>query len=152
MMPLSTVLRYAWAAPNTALGLAGVGLALATGGGARRVRFRQRWTLEAHGGALGWLLRRAVPLSGGADALTLGHVVLGQTPAALVRCRAHEHVHIRQYERWGAFFLPAYFGASAWMAMRGRDAYRANPFEREAYGHEGCRGFVSRATSEKPPF
>jgi hypothetical protein len=39
---------------------------------------------------------------------------------------------VRQYERWGVFFFPAYALCSLWQAMRGRDWYRDNPFEREA--------------------
>ena len=66
-------------------------------------------------------------------ALTLGHVVFGQTRAALDATRAHEHVHVRQYERWGILFVPAYLAVSAYLYLRGRDAYRENPFEVEAY-------------------
>ena len=44
-----------------------------------------------------------------------------------------ERVHVRQYERWGPFFLPAYFACSLAALARGRDAYRANPFEKEAF-------------------
>ncbi len=68
-----------------------------------------------------------------AAAMTLGHVVLGCTIADLERTRRHERVHVRQYERWGPCFLPAYFGASLVLKLMGRDAYRGNPFEIEAY-------------------
>jgi hypothetical protein len=43
-------------------------------------------------------------------------------------------VHVRQYERWGPLFVPAYVLCSAVIWSRGGDAYRDNPFEREAYG------------------
>lgn len=124
-----TLLCYLWAGPNTLLGLAAVLLARTTGGG---------WSVhsgvvEAHGGAVAAVLRR-MPLVRGAAALTLGHVVLGQTPDLLDVTRAHERVHVRQYERWGPFFLPAYALASLYAALRGRDPYRDNPFERAAYG------------------
>lgn len=66
-------------------------------------------------------------------AMTLGHIILGQTEAALDVSRDHEHVHVRQYERWGPFFLPAYLGCSFVLWMQGRDAYRDNPFEVAAY-------------------
>ena len=66
--------------------------------------------------------------------MTLGHVVLGRSAAALDVCREHEMVHVRQYERWGPVFIPAYLLCSLVLLMRGRDAYRENPFEREAYG------------------
>ena len=52
-------------------------------------------------------------------------------PRPCARC--HEHVHIRQYERWGALFVPAYLAASAWQGLRGGAPYRDNVFEREAY-------------------
>ena len=39
----------------------------------------------------------------------------------------------RQFERWGPLMGPAYLGASAWMWLSGRDAYRDNPFEVQAY-------------------
>ncbi len=88
--------------------------------------------VEIDGGIVRWLLRHATPI-GGAMALTLGHVVLGQSRAALDVSRAHERVHVRQYERWGPFFIPAYLAGSAIAALRGRHFYRDNPFESEAY-------------------
>jgi hypothetical protein len=65
--------------------------------------------------------------------MTLGHVVLGLNQKALADTRAHERVHVRQCERWGPLFLPAYGLASAVAWARGQDAYRENRFEREAY-------------------
>jgi len=118
-----------WALPNTLLGLMWLPLALASGGGVQWV-----WGVcEIHGGVVGWLLRKAIPLPGGARALTLGHVILGRDRQALALCREHEHVHVRQYERYGPLFLPLYLGWSLWLALRGRRAYLDNPFEREAY-------------------
>src|SRR5690606_24301793 len=69
----------------------------------------------------------------GAAAVTLGHVILGQDECCLDHSRDHEHVHVRQYERWGPLFLPAYFAASLWMWSWGFQAYLDNPFEREAF-------------------
>ena len=66
-------------------------------------------------------------------AMTLGHVVLGRTASCLDVCRTHELVHVRQYERWGPLFIPAYLACSLAIWFRGGDAYRDNPFEREAY-------------------
>jgi hypothetical protein len=48
-------------------------------------------------------------------------------------CRSHELVHVRQYERWGVLFIPAYLLCSLVLWLTGRDPYRDNPFEREAY-------------------
>ena len=66
------------------------------------------------------------------DAITLGHVVIGASPAALARCRAHERVHVRQYERFGVLFFPLYAASSALQWLRGRDPYWDNRFERQA--------------------
>ena len=86
--------------------------------------------IEFFGGAALWLLRR---LPAAPAAMTLGHTVLGRTAEALDAARQHELVHVRQYERWGPFFVPAYLFCSLIMWLAGKDAYRDNPFEREAY-------------------
>lgn len=44
----------------------------------------------------------------------------------------HELVHVRQYERWGIAFWPAYLLSSLWVRIRGGNAYWDNPFERQA--------------------
>lgn len=126
---MSRLLVYLWTLPTSAVGLALAALALASGGRAGVVS----GVLEMHGGLAAWLLRHATLLPGGAAAITLGHVVLGVDAAALDRTRAHERVHVRQAERWGPLFIPAYLLASAWCWLRGRDIYRDNPFEREAF-------------------
>ncbi|MBI5441244.1 MAG: hypothetical protein HY900_08545 [Deltaproteobacteria bacterium] len=131
---MKRALAYAWALPNTFLGLAAAALALATGGEAHLVG----GVLEVHGGFARWLLARAVPLPGGCSAMALGHVVLGVDRGCLQRTRAHERVHVRQCERWGPLFLPAYFAASGWALLRRRDPYRANVFERAAYREHRC--------------
>jgi hypothetical protein len=120
-------LLWLWASPWTSLGLVIGVFGLATGG---RVR-RRRGLVEFYGGAVAKLLE-CLPVH--PLAMTLGHVVLGRFPAALDIAREHELVHVRQYERWGPFFIPAYLGCSAYIWLRGGDAYRDNPFEREAYG------------------
>lgn len=131
-MRLLRVLIYLWVLPTTAVGLLFLLPTLLTGG-------RGQWVdgvLELHGGFTTWFLRRATALvmrSGGASAMTLGHVVLGIDAAALSRTRRHERVHVRQCQRWGALFLPAYALSSIIQWCRGRDAYWDNRFEREAY-------------------
>ena len=82
------------------------------------------------------LLQR-VPMEHGAMAMTLGHTILGRTEAALDITREHELVHVRQYERWGPFFIPAYLLFSLVQWLRGKSAYRDNPFEVEAYDEAG---------------
>jgi hypothetical protein len=123
------ILAYLWASPATALGLVVVAASGLSGGSARIVR----GALEVHGGFATRLLRRGIPLIGPGAAMTLGHVILGRDTQCLSATREHEHVHVRQYERWGPFFLPVYITASLVLWIRGRDPYLDNPFEREAY-------------------
>ncbi len=123
------MLVYLWASPNTVIGLMFALLAVCTGGRMKRYR----GVVETHGGFVTWWLTTAVPLRGGALALTMGHVVLGQSAEALRVSRAHERVHVRQYERWGPLFLPAYGVATLLAWRRGQRPYRDNRFEREAY-------------------
>jgi hypothetical protein len=123
------ILCYLWAAPATLLGLLAAAIACLTGGSARVVQ----GALEVRGGFATWFLRHGVPFVESGAAMTLGHVILGQNVQCLESSRKHEHVHVRQYERWGPFFLPLYISASLILWMRGRDPYLDNPFEREAY-------------------
>lgn len=128
------LLAYLWAGPNTFLGLLFLPFTALSGGGVQVVR----GVVELQGGFAKWFLARGMPglfrFLGPAAALTLGHVVLGQDRVVLDESRDHEHVHVRRYERWGPFFLPAYFLASFLAWRRGGDPYRDNRFEREAYG------------------
>ena len=126
---MRTPLLMIWASPATLLGFTVGVIGLVTGGMAQR---RGR-VLEFHGGFTRWLLER-MPYGQFVMAMTLGHIVLGKTDVALDIARDHELVHVRQYERWGPFFVPAYLIASLWLWFVGGDAYRDNPFEREAYG------------------
>ena len=123
----SGLLQYLWAGPNSAVGLPFLALAVLSGGRARLVD----GVLEVSGGVLGLLLRR-VPIQGGALAITLGHIVIGRSEEALAVTRNHERVHVRQCERWGPFFIPAYFLAGLITILRGGNGYRDNPFERKA--------------------
>jgi hypothetical protein len=124
-MRLTRAAKYVWALPTTAAGLGLVCLALVSGGKVRCVD----GVLEASGGVVRWLLLHCVPVKGGASAMTFGHVVIGLDTAALTRARGHERAHVRQAERWGPLFIPAYLLASAWQWLRGRQAYHDNPFE-----------------------
>lgn len=122
------VLVLVWAFPVTLLGLLIVLIARFSGGDAKRVD----GVLESAGGWPASVLCRGFPFSGPVAALTLGHVVIGASVASLESTRAHERVHVRQFERWGALMLVLYplAGLVAW--VRGGDPYRDNRFEREA--------------------
>ncbi len=90
--------------------------------------------LEVYGGLVTLILKRGNRwVAGPIAAMTLGHVVIGCDEATLRMTRRHERVHVRQYERWGPFFIPVYLACSVWLGMRGYNSYLDNPFEIEAY-------------------
>ena len=128
------IAAYAWAAPNTLLGLFAGLLFLAFGGQVRVVR----GVLEFSGG---WLCNRmsSEPTVLRFRAITFGHVILGVSAADLEVVRQHEHAHVAQYEAWGPLFLPAYAASSVWQVLCGRRAYRDNFFERQAYAAQAER-------------
>lgn len=114
--------KYLWALPTTCAGLP---FALLNPRTCRVVN----GVLEIHGGCAKWFLQHCTILDGGAAAMTLGHIVIAIDQNALDHTRTHERVHVRQCERWGPFFLPAYLLCSAYLLLRRRDAYLDNPFE-----------------------
>jgi hypothetical protein len=137
---VSSVIRYAWAAPTTTLGF----VVVLAGLRGAQLRFVDG-VLEAHGPALAWLLSLLTLVPGGAAALTLGHVVIARDDWSLEWTRAHERVHVRQCEAWGPFFVPAYLAASLSAFLCGRNFYIDNRFEVEAF-HAARAGSVRRAT------
>lgn len=130
MKPAFTLAAYAWASPNTLLGLLAGAAMLALGGKVQVVR----GVAEFSGGLLASWVTGLLRF----NAITFGHVILGVSEAALAAARAHEHVHVKQYEAWGPFFLFAYVASSAWQLLRGRRAYRDNFFERQAYAADAA--------------
>jgi hypothetical protein len=120
--------RYIWALPNSLIGLVFVPIVGLTNGSLAVVE----GVLELHSPFISWVLRHCIPLQGGAAAITFGHVVLGRDQQSLSRTRTHERVHVRQYERWGPAFIPAYLIAAGWGLVTGAGAYYGNAFEREA--------------------
>lgn len=128
MSVCSRIGRYLWAGPASLVGLTAIVL------GFWRVRCRVvEGVVEAHGPLIAWGLRNLAVHGGGVAAITLGHVVLGLDALTLDWSRAHERVHVRQYERWGLLFLPAYLIASALAVSRGGHFYFDNAFEAEAW-------------------
>ena len=123
------VFRYLWAFPNTLIGLAFVPFVLLTRGHAAVVN----GVVELHGRLPDVVLRRCIPIRGGASAITFGHVVLGRDEPCLDASRRHERVHVRQCEVWGPAFIPIYLIASLWAVLSGQGAYAGNYFEREAF-------------------
>lgn len=123
-------LRYLWAGPTTLLGLV-LAFALLRRGQAALID----GVIEAHSPLLGRALTQLTPLAGGADAVALGHVVIGRNARALEATRAHERAHVRQYELWGPLFVPAYLLAGLCALTRGRHPYFDNRFEQQARSH-----------------
>lgn len=126
--------KYCWAAPYSLLGLLLGLLAVLFGATARRAA----GALEIGGGLLGSLLRRLPPQLSFA-AITFGHVILGVDHRTLAEMRAHEQVHVRQYEQWGFLYVPAYLLSSMVELLRGRNPYLDNYFERQAYAQAPSR-------------
>lgn len=129
---VGAVLRVAWAAPCSLVGaLLGL-LILAAGGTARRRG--PALEIVVHRGSTPTDSRlRRLPFA----AITFGHVIVATSGCELDALRAHEHVHVRQYEVLGLLFFPAYAAASLVALLRGRDPYTDNAFERHAVG--ACR-------------
>jgi hypothetical protein len=128
MYPPLILLRYAWAFPATVVGLLLALVALLIGA-------KGRWidgVLEVAGGRVVFLIS-LLPRRLQFVAITFGHVILGLDHAVLQCVRPHEHVHVRQYERWGLLFFPLYLGSSLRQLLNGRDPYLNNHFEREAF-------------------
>ena len=121
---MTRFLKYTWAAPTTLVGLLAGAFTLVFGrprpaspGGARIPRR---------------LLHAGWPNDGSFSAMTLGHVIIGRDALCLEFCRKHEQAHVRQVERWGPAFIPAYLLASLLAWRRGEHYYRDNWFERNA--------------------
>lgn len=125
---MKAFLRYLWAAPITVLGLI---LAVAAWGRGAHLAAKNG-VLEVWGAPVARIVSR-LPRVLQFEAITFGHVVFAQSGSLMDEWRAHERAHVRQYERWGVFFWPAYAIASVIAYLRGGDAYVDNYFEREAF-------------------
>lgn len=115
-----------WACPASVLGLLAGSLGLPWAGGC----FFRRGALVLYGGTARWALRR---MPWPPRAMTLGHVVLAVDRQAAEQTFEHELIHVRQYERWGPAFIPAYLLCSLVVWLRGGHFYLDNPFELEAF-------------------
>jgi hypothetical protein len=123
-------LRFLWAAPCSLIGAVFAILALAFGGSCRRVGCTVEVALRVRQSQVPTL-----PARWPFGAITFGHVILGQSHEFLASVRAHELIHVRQYEAFGPFFLLAYPAASAWALLHGHCPYAGNYFEQQAVKH-----------------
>ena len=120
-MLIRSLLKYLWAGPASAVGLAVAAISV----------FAQA-RVSVHSGVLEVSFRtqdrRSLPFT----AITLGHVVIAASLDEQVRLRAHERAHVAQYEVWGPFFLVAYPIESMFQLLLGRRPYLDNRFELQA--------------------
>jgi hypothetical protein len=126
-------LCWLWALPLTLPGLA-LWLWLRLQDGrlfARRAGLPGSPVFYAFGPSTRQLLRRYPFFQ--AQAITIGCVILAADENALEEAFTHELVHVQQGLRWGVLFPLLYAVSSAWAWLGGRDPYRHNAFEREAY-------------------
>lgn len=124
---LGAFLRYCWVLPVSCIGILLIPFVIFSGGTVSVAA----GVIEAEGGILRFLLSRRLHFR--IEAITIGHVIFGKNLESLMRCRSHERVHVRQYERWGPLFLPLYLLSSVAALVRGMDPYFDNRFEREAF-------------------
>ena len=119
--------HYLWAAPCTAVGLVFASFLLVAGAQAAWHRGVLEVSWRARVADCG-RLARSLHFRG----ITFGHVILAVSAEELACLRAHERVHVEQYERWGVLFFPAYGLSSLWQLLRGRRPYVDNHFEVQA--------------------
>jgi hypothetical protein len=120
--------RYCWVLPVSCIGIVLLPFVILSGGAVVIIA----GVIEAEGGIASSLLSRLR-----IDAIAIGHVVFGRNRDSMIRCRNHERVHVRQCERWGPLFPFLYLLSSAAALVRGRDPYRDNRFEQEAFSVSG---------------
>jgi hypothetical protein len=131
---LRRITRYLWVSPATAVGLLFAVIAVGAGATPRIAD----GIIEVAGGRLRHFLSPLPPCAR-FPAITLGHVIIGLDHPLLSTVRAHELVHVQQYERWGVLFFPLYMASSIAQLIRGRHPYLDNAFEREAYARATVR-------------
>lgn len=125
---VQVILGILWASPCSLVGIALAIPLFCLGGTFRRVNHTLEVALVPHQADRPvWASK--LPFLG----ITFGHVILGQSHEVLALLRAHERVHVRQYERLGVFFFLAYPASSLMALLRGQSPYRGNHFEREAF-------------------
>ena len=121
---VGSCIRYCWVLPVSCIGIVLLPFIILSGGAVVIVA----GVIEAEGAIASFLLSRLH-----IDAIAIGHVIFGRNRDSLIRCRNHERVHVRQYERWGPLFPVLYLLSSAAAMVRGLHPYRDNRFEKEAF-------------------
>jgi hypothetical protein len=126
-------LGFVWTLPNTILGVL---LGLLTFQRPRLVDAALVFDRAPRG--VTWVLSRM-----NRTAMTVGFVILSARPVS-APLLAHERHHIRQYSRWGPFFIPTYFLLAIGYG------YRRHPFELAARRAAGeLQGSAGETTPER---
>lgn len=121
-----TVLGILWALPLTLLGLA-IGIPVVLLRGRLFIVHDSIPALLIRGPVADFLLEHH-PF-GAMSAMAIGHVIIADKTGMTKQILTHELAHVKQAAVWGAFFPFAYFGASLWAWLTGKDAYWNNRFE-----------------------
>jgi hypothetical protein len=90
-------------------------------------------------------IARRLPFRG----IVFGHVILAVTRKELQGIRAHERVHVDQYERWGPLFFFAYGASSLWQLLHGRRRTGTTP-SRCRRGGSAVRPRTGRSARNAP--
>ena len=122
--PLSTVIKYIWASPATSLGIFAGFIAVLLGATVNVFRGVIEISLRPRSASVTQALAR-LPYA----AITFGHVVIAQSEEYQNLLRAHERVHVAQYEKWGLVFFIAYPLESVLQRFQGNHPYLDNRFE-----------------------
>ena len=128
--PTATLARRLWTLPNTILGLALGALTFQV----PRLEPPGVVVFDRSARGFSWILALVFRKT----AVTYGHCVISARPLE-GRVLQHELHHVRQYERWGPLYIPAYL---VLFAVRG---YRRHPFELSADAAAGAAPAAGRA-------
>lgn len=126
---LLALVGIAWALPLTLFGLL-LALPIMLGRGRLCVVHASTPALLVSGRVADAILERH-PF-GAMCAMAIGHVVIADRRSLTPQILTHELEHVRQAALWGGLFPFAYFAASLWAVLHGRDAYWSNVFEEAA--------------------
>jgi len=126
LLRILAAIGIVWALPLTLLGLAaGIPIVLARG---RVFVIRDATPALLIRGPLADFLLERHPF-GPMSAMAIGHIVIADKAGLTKQILTHELAHVRQAAMWGPLFPFAYFGASLWAWLTGKDAYWNNHFE-----------------------
>ena len=119
------MLKRIWTAPNNGIALSFLKM---TGGRDAYVEKRPKHLVAREGAKSDLFIRNTL----GVAAISLGSYAFYRYGAFNKERYAHESYHTRDWEKLGVLFLPLYGLASLWAAVKYRNFYEDNWFERRA--------------------